>query len=433
MLLIDKQFLEESNYLVPSLEAIKTTTTDSPSDIKNIMKDEMSLIKIDTRLVRDIEYFLKSYVNKNEEHISFFGSNLTGVNKITFSTEDRNSLCVDILGLDEFLIKKKVRELPHIGDNWIRGTDGLNLGLLYLIHLVHNSNLSQSDKQKTITNCLVILQIKFLSSLLHGYFKYPVSEALAIAVFDKLSRKFYIKKYGTWLRILEARANDIYDSKSIHFNTISTFETDNEVQYMITDMQTRIKSMILNIYSVTVELKDKGVGLSSQSMLVKQLDSVEVRDIERNTNNYTVYILNTVKEPRAFIKPELIEIISDAITTMPAKLLNDMLVKVSDMAREENRAILEKIREVVMYMFDYIRANRRKVDDLSNLGNLIITIKTLFTASKTSNAEVLKLRNYFDDLVKKNIKNKNPATITGVRTGIVLYIILRTLTKNHYS
>lgn len=418
-----------------SMEDVKVNITgyEYKTDIKRILHEHMSHVKIDSNLVRDIEYFLKSFVNRNEEHINFFGSNLTGVNKITFSTEDRNQLCVDLLGVDEFLIKKQIKALPHIGDNWIRGTDGLNLSLLYLCHQIHNSKLSDKDKQKTIVNCLIILQIKFLSSLLHGYFKYPVSEKLALAVYDALSRRFYIKKYGTWFKILEARAINIYTKGEIHFPVIESFEPDAKIQYMITDIQTRIKAMILAIYDVTVRLKDKGVGLSSQAMLVEQYGKIEVRDIEKNFNTYLIYIQDTMQDERAFIKPELIEIISDSITTMPAKLLSDLLIVISRMAKEDDKKLNEMTREIMIYLFDYLRANKRKADDLSNLGNLIIALKQLFTASKTNNSGVFKLRDYFDNLVKKNIKNKNPATITGVRTGIVLYIILRTLTKNHYE
>lgn len=402
-------------------------------EIKKIMQVCMPNVRIDSNLVRDIDYYLKSYINKNDEHISFFGSNLTGVNKITFTTDDRNEWCIDLLGIDEIDIKKRIKQLPHIGDTWVRGTDGMNISLLYLVHLLHLSKLPEKDKKRTIVNCLIILQIKFLSSLLHGYFKYPVSEKLALAVYDQLSRKFYIKKYGTWLKILEARAEDICDKTSTHYATIETFETDERIQYMITDIQTRIKSMILNIYEVTVRLKDKGVGVGSQAMLVEQFGKIEVRDVEKNFDNYLNYINNVIPEPRSFIKAELINVISDSITTMPAQLLNDLLNVISELGRKDDRKLNEMVREIMIYLFDYLRANRRAADDLSNLGQLIISIKSLFTASKTNSVTVLQLRDYFDNLVKKNIKSKTPATISGVRTGIILYIILRTLTKHHYE
>lgn len=443
MLDLDRQFLielsnpylelESSNVGLESLVMKGINPKVEHFEIKKIMQEEMQHVRIDQRLLRDISFYLKSYINKNEEHVNFFGGNLTGVNKITFSTEDRNFWLVDLLNLDDRVVRNRVRQLEHIGDGWVRGTDGLNLGILYLIHLIHHAKIDEKSKTEAILNCLVVLQIKFLSSLLHGYFSYPCSEALALAVYEELSRKFYIKKYGTWLAILEARALDIYKKGEIHYQTIETFESDEKIQYFITDVQTRIKSMVLNIFEVTMRLKDKGVGMKQSNMLVEQFGRIEVRDIERHFDEYLKYLIDTIHEPRAFIKSELIEIITDSITTMPGKLLNDCLLVISNQMQNDDRVLQEHIRETIIYLFDYLKKNKRNVEDLSNLGNLVLQLKSVFTASKTNSATVIKLRDYFDTLVKKNIKNKNPATISGVRTGIVLYLMLRTLTKHHYS
>ena len=140
-----------------------------------------------------------------------------------------------------------------------------------------------------------------------------------------------------------------------------------------------------------------------------------------------------MQEPRAFIKAELIEIITDSITTMPGKLLNDCLLVMSTLAQNDDRKLQEHTRETLIYLFDFLKKNKRDVEDLSNLGNLILQLKAVFTASKTNSSTVIKLRDYFDSLVKKNIKNKNPATISGIRTGIVLYLMIRALTKHHYG
>lgn len=420
------------HYSVISMEKqhLKMDDTNN-SDIKNIMKDVMSHVKINEALVRNIDYYVSSYINKNEEHVSFFGSNLTGVNRIIYDNDDRNAWAIEILDIDEIEIKSRVRALEHIGKDWVRGTDGVNLSLIYTMHLIHHSNLSPKSKRKAIVNCLIILQAKFLSSLLYGYFKYPVSDKLALAVYDALSRKFYIKKYGTWYAILKSRAESIYDHD--HATTISTFETDERIQYMITDIQTRIKSMILNIYDVTMKLNAKGIGVSSKSMMIKMEDKLEVKALERDFDLYLNYITQTMQEPRAFIKDEIVDVISDSITTMPAKLLYDMLLVVSEKAQTDDNELNEKTRDIIIYTFDHFRENKRSVADLSNLGKLVITLKSLFTASKTNSTTVIELREYFDKMVKANIKSRNPATIAGCRTGVVLYIILRTLTKNYYN
>lgn len=401
------------------------------TQIKQIVSDVMSHVKINQSLIRDIDYYTNSYVNKNEEHVNFFGSNLTGVTRIVYSNDDRNAWAIEILDIDEIEIKTRVKALDHIGSDWVRGTDGINLSMIYTMHLIHHSSLNAKSKREAILNCLVMLQAKFLSSLLYGYFKHPVSEKLALAVYDALSRKFYIKKYGNWLSILQARAESIYDHD--HRNTIVTFETDERIQYMITDIQTRIKSMILNIYDVTMKLNAKGIGLASNSMMIKMEEGLEIKALERDFDNYRNYLNQIIQEPRAFIKDEIVDIVSDSITTMPKKLLYDMLLVVSEKAQTNDTKLNEKTDDILIYTFDYFRENKRSVNDLSHLGRLVITLKSLFTASKTNSTTVINLREYFDKMVKDNIKSRNPATIAGLRTGITLYIILRTLTKNYYN
>lgn len=419
-------------YGMISMEKQRLKMDDSNnSDIKTILADVMSHVKVNDALVRNIDYYARTYVNKNEEHVSFFGSNLTGVNRIIFDNDDRNSWAIEILDIDEIEIKSRVRALDHIGKDWVRGTDGVNLSLIYTMHLLHHSNLSTKNKRKAIIDCLIILQAKFLSSLLYGYFKYPVSDKLALAVYDALSRKFYIKKYGTWYSILKSRAESIYDHD--HTSTITTFETDERIQYMITDIQTRIKSMILNIYDVTMKLNAKGIGVSSKSMMIKMEDKLEVKALERDFDLYLNYINQTIQEPRAFIKDEIVDIISESITTMPKKLLYDMLLVVSEKAQKDDVQLNEKTKDILIYTFDHFRENKRSVANLSNLGKLVITLKSLFTASKTNSTTVIELREYFDQMVKDNIKSRNPATIAGCRTGVVLYIILRTLTIHFYN
>src|SRR5699024_11498438 len=132
--------------------------------------------------------------------------------------------------------------------------------------------------------------------------------------------------------------------------------------------QTRIKSMILNIYDVTMKLNAKGVGVSSTSMMVKMEDSLEIRSIERDFDNYLGYLNQIIQEPRAFIKDEIVDIVSDSITTMPKKLLYDMLLLVSEKAQTNDRELNERTEDILIYTFDYFRENKRSVSDLSHLG-----------------------------------------------------------------
>ena len=54
-------------------------------------------------------------------------------------------------------------------------------------------------------------------------------------------------------------------------------------------------------------------------------------------------------------------------------------------------------------------------------------------APKNSEPEILAIREIGEKLIRDSTNIKNPAIIASVRSGCVLYLVLRTITKGHYS
>jgi hypothetical protein len=76
--------------------------------LKQIFDEASTSIKFDQNLSRKIQKYVGDLMNRNEEHVMFFGSNLTGVYDLRFKTSDRNEWFLDIKDLDEFAIRKRV-------------------------------------------------------------------------------------------------------------------------------------------------------------------------------------------------------------------------------------------------------------------------------------------------------------------------------------
>ena len=64
---------------------------------------------------------------------------------------------------------------------------------------------------------------------------------------------------------------------------------------------------------------------------------------------------------------------------------------------------------------------------------LIEKIKALLTASKTTDHTVLGLRKLSEKYVKRGCHVRNAAAMSGLKTGLILYLIIRTFTKSHYG
>lgn len=404
------------------------------ADILPIMKKHCDHIVLSQGLNKKLADFVKWFINVNDDHVGFFGSNLTGVHRIRFTSDARNQLTENIFVIDDIQIRKDIRAIPHIGDTWVRGTDGLNLTLMYLVHALNNdTKLSSSIRYKMQVNLLLIYQYKVLSSIFVHYFRYQVKPEIGLAVYQNLSGKYLIKKYGTWQALLEARCQDILVADSTHRKTIKTFKPDDKVQYLITDPQTRLKSMIQNIYAVTLDIIENNQGIGQLSDHIELDGELKVRDIERKQTDYLIYLKKVAVNRNEFIKEDLVTIIDESITTMPKKLFYDVLIKMSDQVKSRDPKAMELIEEIIIHSFGHFTENRDVIQSINDFSNVLKVMKDLYSAGKSTNPSVLKTRKLAEQITKKAVKTKSDTTISGLRNGLILYILLRTITKNHYS
>ena len=54
-------------------------------------------------------------------------------------------------------------------------------------------------------------------------------------------------------------------------------------------------------------------------------------------------------------------------------------------------------------------------------------------ASRSTDEDLMMLREYGEKIVKVGTSTKNPTIIAAVRTGLLLYIVLRGFTMHHYT
>jgi hypothetical protein len=118
--------------------------------LKQIFDEASTSIKFDQNLSRKIQKYVGDLMNRNEEHVMFFGSNLTGVYDLRFKTSDRNEWFLDIKDLDEFAIRKRVLAESILDPNWVRANDVFNLDTLYTVHRFLNSGMNEIQAYKAI-------------------------------------------------------------------------------------------------------------------------------------------------------------------------------------------------------------------------------------------------------------------------------------------
>src|SRR5690606_24871348 len=255
---------------------------------------------------------------------------------VRFRPEDRNRWFDDILIADEAALEEDLHTVDAVyppedraAGKEVRKVSGdiMNMSFLWLTHAIYSSpHLSASEKEAGMHDTILMMQYKFITSILAFYFRHPADEAVAVATYAALTKKYGLKVYGSWGALLDARTKDILAKNSIHYKTITHFDDDFKIVYMCNDIQGRIKSIINNIRDVfeTIRLNPKASIRSTSSMVT--FDGVtSARDKQRQFQTYRRYIHTVISDKPSYIREELVKIVSNAMPVMPEKLLRDAL------------------------------------------------------------------------------------------------------------
>lgn len=427
----------EGGHCNPSFEEIKHGLDSNAGGVKGVFNRGCADLKIDKKFTVKLHQYAQGFANKNEDHIAFFGGTLMGVNPVRFKNEDRNRWFDDILEADDLAMEDELHQLEAIVPSRMVSSDVMNLSCLWLTHAIYVSPyLSTKEKEDAMMDAIMVLQYKFITSILAYWFKYPADEAVAIATYAALSKKFGLKVYGSWGALLRSRAEDILAQGKIHYLTYTKFDNDKDIVYMVNDIQGRIKDILKNVRDKfeIIRLNPKGLIKSTSSTTITLDGDTKVRDKKRNFVIYRRYIHTVMGDRATFIRPELVDVIDDAMNAMSRERFLEALNYLSvNHGANGDPDIAELVDETLSHAFDYISTNRDVMHNPNDIGGLVAKMRSLYMASKGSDPTLLKMRALAEKIVQRAVKTKNGSVIAAVRTGCMLYIILRTFTMNHYK
>jgi hypothetical protein len=247
--------------------------------------------------------------------------------------------------------------------------------------------------------------------------------------------KFSLKIYGTWNKLLEARSKDIISTSSIHYKTITEMNDDTAVIYLLSDIKTRLNHIVKVMRGVFETVRqNKSKFITTTSIGLDMEGNSFIKDKARNYTIYRRYLNETIIDKNSFIKIELVEIIGKAIHTMSEKFLIETLEYMVDHYRYRgDHAVEEIIDDTLLHTFDYISTNKNLNINQNDLAGLISKLKAVFMSSRSTDPMLLKIRKNIETIVSKAVRTKNASVISSVRTGVMLYLILRAFTMRHYS
>lgn len=401
--------------------------------IKSVFNDAAQDFVVDAKLIQRLREFERTFVNRNEDHIAFFGGNLTGVHTMRFRPSDQDKWFSEILEIDDLLVEEGVKRLPH-DQTWVRANDIFNLSCVWLTHRIMSSNLSPALKEEGATLTIQIMQYKFLGSLLSHYWKYPADQGVAQATLAAMSRKYLIKTSKSWHDLLEKRAKDMVSTRSVHRRAYMEMRLDDDAIKMINDIQNRLKELIKSISKIFYDLHSKGVRVNTEKSVREIEGDVVLQDKSRQFSTFIRYLHEVMDDPKSFVRDELVEVVADAMHTMNPRHLTDTLEWMSrNRLVSRHEYITELADESLIYAFDLIASDRSLYNTRGGLTPLIAKLRSMYMASRMSNESLLKTKELSERVVTQAIKTKNDSVIASVRTGVQLYLVLRAMAMQYYQ
>ena len=390
---------------------------------------------ITPRLLGDVKAYLHDIRNRNDDHRAFFGGNLLGTQRLLFLDVDRERWFDEVLRIDEDYLRECVHAVPYfrkaVKENWQVATDVFNHSCLWLVHKILTAPNGRDPKyQECAVNALIILQFRFMSSLYNSpRFSRLVDEELAQATYASLTLKFSLKQLGSWEAWMRDRAETFIAKDGLHYRRFLTFSPDDAVVYILSDLQTRVRTGVNDIYSQMERVRLSGGRMIFTSAKI-ELDGEQIlKDNVSMFQQSKDYLFDVAGNKNSFIKRELVGVVLDMMKTVSEQAFVSLLETISTSSGRERQEVEWMMENTLLHAFTYIATERIRFNDVTNL---LIKMYGLYTSNKTTNPIILELRTRIEKFAKKNSHLRSTPALAAARTSIMLYFLLRALAANQY-
>lgn len=399
--------------------------------VKNVFDLMVVDLEIDNSWVRKLRQYVYGFYSRNSDHIEFFGGPYLGTHRIVYKTSDRKDWFTNIIDVDEIRLRDELIKCKHINKDFKVSSDAFNLSIPYLMYCVYRSRLSDSQKNEALINLVIMFHYRVMTSIMNHYFGYLANRKIAEAAYNALTLKFDIKRYGSWNALFKARAESIIDPKrGIHFKTFTTLANDKDIVYMVNDMESRLKGVINDYSRVFYNVKGYEQLIETDDGFVLLDGKLVVKDIQKNINQRRGFIETVLNSGDTFYKEELVDYAIKGMDRTPPdkfkQVIRDFPYRYVSKGGEKYREFVE---DTITHLFEYLALNNIKQTDIRQV---ILRIRGAYTSNKSTNKLLFKLRDNGDNIISAMTGIKTRSTITAMRTSLMLYIVLRTITMESF-
>ena len=346
-------------------------------------------------------------------------------------------------GFTQLEMKRIIGDIPAIDPNFKIVSDPFNVFCIWVTHLVMTSDLPEKLKQDTALSVLRFLQYRFFTSIVNYRFKYKPNEEAMRTTFESLSDKFDIKRYGTWKAVIDARAADFISPQSIHYKTLMTGGDDKAFLYVITDIQSRMRSQINLYMEEFMRIKESGDLIGSYGNT-----GVDKEDGEKvmlaNESGLDVAISSVYQDTMSvsrLLDDKAIRLTAGLFTALRPDQIRQMMLAFSEycvkMAKTNSEDKTSVIGDEELYLGGHIivqqiiqqtyRYCRNTGTNIKVPVAVLKTTKDVYSSSRVSDPGIVTVKSSVGNLVLELQASRRETTLSALRVAFIIYIMLLAL------
>lgn len=359
-----------------------------------------------------------------------------------------NPLSSMTFGISNSEMKQVIKEIPTIDDNFVVASDPFNVFTIWVTYNILNSKLDGKLKYQAAQATILLLHYKFFTSLVNYRFKYPANEAAMITTYEAISNKFDIKVLGTWKRVMEKGADDAIDPSGIHGKTWTTFDNDLKIIYIITDIQSRLRSKINLFYEAYMQVKSEGdligsydtVGTDTegQKQIMANEYGIDIAVSSVYQDCMSVSRIVDIKAMRLAVAlfssirldqlKQLVIAFSEECVKLAKLGADDKIIKNKETGAELFIGGHILIQSIIQQSYRYCRNNNI---DIAIPSKFIRGVKDVYTSSRINEPGILRVRDSVLYYVTTLQGSTRESTVTALKAAFIIYIVLLSLKYIH--
>jgi len=423
---------------VEGMEAlVENVNFDSDKAILGVCEAFGKDLVINPRWASALRKYVYNFITRKVglvDYMEFFGSPYLGLQKITFTTGDRNQWFTEIFDVDEEELKENLHACKAVNAEWSVVGDAFNLTIPYLLYRTYHSSLDKNTKHQAMVDILCMYHYKCLTSIIHNDYPFQARREVVLETYNRLSLKYDIKRYGSWRALIEARAEYILNSSvGIHYKSgaFTRMDDDKAIIYMVGDIQNRLRRAINDINKVFHDVKTRTNIVKLDNSKVNLGDELTIKSVNKEITQFSTYIERILAEETSFFKEELITYASSVLDNVPKDKLAFVIQQFPAVYKNPRKPqYKEFVEAITIHLFEYLHTNGIKK---TNVYDVLTKMRGAYGAPRSKNDTVKVIRTLGDGIVMEQTGVKTPQTITVLRTALSLYFVLRILSKDYYE